>query len=316
MYYNNDNDNNKDGESWNRRRFLLLPSVATRTTTAGAAVVVASGIMSSFPSIGVAATTMAPMLGGSRVEEIGGGFDILTPQPLLLKSSDAFFPASCCLTVVDNNNKTSWNVQRAVTSVEGDVGQAGVVWKALGGDDLRSFTDKLTEVYEARFVPSPNDDATYVFDDGKSTTTGGGGKTLRSSVLDRGYDIASRCGGTNVSWDAQNGGDLSYTTKSSSSSSSSMAVMELKVMQRKNDSSEQGFGSDELIRIHPASNSIFGDLYRVARVKRRFRRDFDANGNRIIEGLEIVTTYRVLDGIAGIEMPTSTCRSRIRMTAP
>ena len=39
-------------------------------------------------------------------------------------------------------------------------------------------------------------------------------------------------------------------------------------------------------------------------------------GGRLVEGLEIVKTYRVLDGIAGIEFPTSTTKSTIRLTRP
>ena len=35
---------------------------------------------------------------------------------------------------------------------------------------------------------------------------------------------------------------------------------------------------------------------------------------RVVEGLEIVTTYRVLDGIAGTEYPTSTTKATIRLT--
>mmetsp|Transcript_2993 Transcript_2993/g.8175 ORF Transcript_2993/g.8175 Transcript_2993/m.8175 type:complete len:224 (+) Transcript_2993:308-979(+) len=41
---------------------------------------------------------------------------------------------------------------------------------------------------------------------------------------------------------------------------------------------------------------------------------YDDGGNRIVEGLEIMKTYRVLDGVAGTEMPTSTTKSMIRLT--
>ena len=34
---------------------------------------------------------------------------------------------------------------------------------------------------------------------------------------------------------------------------------------------------------------------------------------RRVEGLEIVKTYRVLDGVAGVEYPTSTTKSMIRL---
>ena len=37
---------------------------------------------------------------------------------------------------------------------------------------------------------------------------------------------------------------------------------------------------------------------------------------QVVEGLEIVKTYRVLDGVAGIEFPTSTTKSTLRLTRP
>ena len=56
-------------------------------------------------------------------------------------------------------------------------------------------------------------------------------------------------------------------------------------------------------------------MQRAVRVKRRYRRALDEkSGGRIVEGLEIMKTYRVLDGIAGVEMPTSTTESQIKLT--
>ena len=52
------------------------------------------------------------------------------------------------------------------------------------------------------------------------------------------------------------------------------------------------------------------------RVQRRFRRATSEGGARVVEGLEIVKTYRVLDGVAGVEMPTSTTKSTLRLTRP
>ena len=56
------------------------------------------------------------------------------------------------------------------------------------------------------------------------------------------------------------------------------------------------------------------DIIYAARVQRRFRRALTPEGERLVEGLEILKTYRVLDGIAGVEYPTSTTKSLIRMT--
>ena len=93
--------------------------------------------------------------------------------------------------------------------------------------------------------------------------------------------------------------------------------VELVVVQRRIEPpSEAGFGSDELVRIKSSAGGAFKSLsvYRAARIRRRWRRGFDeTTGKQIGDGLEIVTTYRVLDGVAGTEMPTSTTKSRIRM---
>ena len=218
---------------------------------------------------------------------------------------------------------TEWRVQRVVTSVEGDVGQAAIAWKCLGGGDGDAFASKLTQVYNVKFIPAPatsTKDAQYEYE----------GKLLRASILDRGDEIRNRVGilggdggataatdgaGVMLSWDPQVSPNLLTYARNNGKNAS---PIELKVVQRKIEPpSELGFGSNELYRIQSSvmGGSTNNNVYRCARVKRRFRRGFDeATGKRIIDGIEIVTTYRVLDGVAGIEMPTSTCKSRIRMT--
>ena len=74
--------------------------------------------------------------------------------------------------------------------------------------------------------------------------------------------------------------------------------------------SDQGFGFDELYRVDD------GLVTRAIQVKRRYRRNFDPDGNRVVEGLEIMKTFRVLDGVAGTEMPTSTTKSQLMLTRP
>ena len=236
-----------------------------------------------------------------RVEEVGGGFDLLSPPSTALQSPDVFYPSSMA--------NTQWKVQRVVASVEGDLGQAAVAWKSLGGGDERAFTSKLTEVYNTRFVAAPDSmqrSAEYVYE----------GKTVRSAVLDRAYEISNRVagGGTTVStlWDPTvNPNTLTYKRGNTNDE------VELVVVQRKIEPpSETGFGSDELYRIKSSAGGVFSGLnvYRAARVRRRWRRGFDeTSGKRVVDGLDITTTYRVLDGIAGTEMPTSTTKSRIRL---
>ena len=58
-------------------------------------------------------------------------------------------------------------------------------------------------------------------------------------------------------------------------------------------------------------------MVRAARVQRRFRRSFSDDGaTRVVEGIELVKTYRVLDDVAGVEFPTSTTKSSLRLTRP
>lgn len=60
----------------------------------------------------------------------------------------------------------------------------------------------------------------------------------------------------------------------------------------------------------------FGELTRVdtfACVPSR--RNFEGD-QRVVEGLEVVKTFRVLDGVAGTEYPTSSIRSQLRLTRP
>ena len=81
---------------------------------------------------------------------------------------------------------------------------------------------------------------------------------------------------------------------------------------------EVGFGFDELLRVTTSAGGLFAgaQVVKAARVQRRYRRAYGESGERVVEGLEIVRTYRVLDGIAGVEMPTSTAKSVLRLTRP
>ena len=58
----------------------------------------------------------------------------------------------------------------------------------------------------------------------------------------------------------------------------------------------------------------------IAAVKVGFRvfafEPLPAHVKMVVEGLEIVKTFRVLDGVAGVEMPTSTAKSKLRLTRP
>ena len=232
--------------------------------------------------------------GIDRVEGVGGGLDLLSPKSL--SYSEVFYPNSMI--------NTKWKVQRVITSVEGDLGQAALSWQLLGGADERAFTSKLTEVYESTYISPPTtlDDAKYEYE----------GKILQAAILDRGSELSSRTGvdKDTIEWDVKSN-SISYARNKDDK-------VNLTIVRRNNElPTDQGFGFDEIYRIESSAGGIFSgtNVYRAARVRRRYRRGFDENtGKRILDAIEVVTTHRVLDGIAGIELPTSTTKSRLRYT--
>jgi hypothetical protein len=189
-----------------------------------------------------------------------------------------------------------WLVERIVTSMEGDAFQAETAWRSLGGSGDFHKTETFLTRYLQQAAENGNVDA----------------DSERFVILDRGYELQARSSGiissiskqsesTTVVWTQQNP-DTLKTDK-----------VEIAVVQRKAEPpNDEGFGYNELYRVTE------GPLFqRAARVQRRYRRAFDeTSGNRIIEGLEILKTYRVLDGVAGTEFPTSTTKSMIRMKRP
>jgi len=169
-----------------------------------------------------------------------------------------------------------WLCSQAVTQMDGDSFQAKSAWRVLGGDDLR--LDKV-ESFPTRFI--------------RLDVVG----ESAGVVKDRGFEISARRKIPDVLWSASNPDVLEYDK------------IRIAVVRRSVEPpSDQGFGFNELYRIDD------GLVTRAVQVKRRYRRAFDANGNRVVEGLEIMKTFRVLDGIAGTEMPTSTTKSQLRLT--
>lgn len=237
-----------------------------------------------------------PGVDSRRVAGIGGGIDVLTSTPPV--AADVIFPSSML---------GRWQCQRIIASVEGDAGQAEVAWLAMGGRSEDVFAKKQLETFTTRFIEAPPGiPNAYTFE----------GKTLGGVVLDRGFEIQERARSpAPPAWDASRPNILKYERRVGDKGTSGMT--ELTVIQRSIElPSEKGFGSNEFIRITTPA-SLLGasaSLDRAVRVQRRFRRGFDKDGGRIVEGLEIVKTYRVLDGIAGAEMPTSTTKTQIRLS--
>ena len=226
-----------------------------------------------------------------RVEGIGGGADVLSEAPSIL---DVAFPPSLI---------GLWQCERCVVSCEGDASQAAGAWFDLGGRSAALFTSREPEIFLTRFVASPS-----------GAETDGGVAT----VLDRSFEVSNRISNAiNVTWDVTSPNTLLF--ERGDGSGGGLGPTELTVVQRKVElPSDKGFGFDELIRVSSRAGGLFGDqqLIRAARVKRRYRRAYDENGERVVEGLEVMKTYRVLDGVAGVELPTSTTKSTLRLTRP
>ena len=220
----------------------------------------------------------------ARVEGIGGGADMLQGTP---QTADVTYPPSVL---------GLWRCERVVVSVEGDRAQAQGAWFDLGGGTAEFGQ---AESFYTRFVPSPT---------GLQTDGGVG------VVRDRGFEIDSRVNGAaSVSWDVRAlPNTLKYARRGGD-------TVELTVVERTVElPSDKGFGFNELIHVTSTAGGLFGSsqLIKAARIQRRYRRGYTDSGDRVIEGLEIVKTFRVLDGVAGVEMPTSTTKSKLRLSRP
>ena len=203
-----------------------------------------------------------------------------------------------------------WHCERVIKSIDGDIYQAKEAYRALGGTDSYFVTNKI-ESYHTKYIPSPQPGSK----EDKTTI-------VEYVVNDRGYELASRLhtlaeteGATStVTWTVEEPNTVEYLNNSKK-------TIQLRITDRMVEPpSDQGFGFNELISIQDNSGSgaltSTGTL-RAVQIKRRYRRSFEATtGARIVEGLEIMKTYRVLDGIAGIEYPTSTVKSQITLSRP
>jgi hypothetical protein len=172
-----------------------------------------------------------------------------------------------------------WICDREVTQIEGDQFQASEAWRALGGAD--KLVANKVESFQTRYIASP-------------LVEGG-------VVNDRGFEFESRVAPNTATiiWDVRKPDGIEF------------GKLKLAVKNRSVElPSDKGFGYNELIRIQD------GPFTRAVQIKRRYRRSFDDKGNRLVEGLEIMKTFRVLDEVAGTELPTATVKSQIRLRRP
>lgn len=174
-----------------------------------------------------------------------------------------------------------WACQRTIVSIEGDQYQAQAAYKALGGST--EHFPKTIENFETKLIPAPFNSDNY-------------------AVVDRTSERSSRTGTSskNIQWNINQPNVLQ-----SGDSNTKLTVIQRSVTI---PSLNQGVlaGSQELVRIQE------GPFTRAALVKQRYRPS--PSDPNLIEGLEILKTFRVLDGIAGTEFPTSTIKSQILLT--
>ena len=222
-----------------------------------------------------------------RMLDVGGGVDISvdTSSKTLSDPPNIVFPASL--------SGTRWICERTILSVEGDVYQAQTAWKTLGGP-IRNFGPQAPpERYELQFLPAS--DTHY-------------------SVLDRKYELTSRlaamaaANGKSITTDTN---DVAVQWNSHQPNLLRVLNTELAVIQRSviPPNPNQGIvaGGQELIRIAD------GPFTRAVQIKQRFRAG-PSGDETSLEGLELIKTYRVLDGVAGTEFPTSTTKSLLKLT--
>jgi len=240
--------------------------------------------------------TAPPGFEPPRVAGIGGGADMLTDAGPGTANDVAYPPFL----------NGTWLCERRVFSIEGDTAQAEGAWHLLGAPEGNI---RQAEQYEVRFIDTRQVGSSQV-------VTGLDGRRYFGVVLDRGAELDARTRGATVKWDARTPNKLSYARKfeSGAGSAADLTVVQRSVELPNSDS--KGWGFNELIRITTNSGAGFGNLKitYASRVQRRFRRGLTESGERLVEGLEIMKTYRVLDGVAGVEFPTSTTKSIIKLT--
>uniref|UniRef100_A0A7S2BEX4 DUF6816 domain-containing protein n=1 Tax=Florenciella parvula TaxID=236787 RepID=A0A7S2BEX4_9STRA len=194
-----------------------------------------------------------------------------------LDAPDVVYPAAL---------QGQWQCTRKITLAEGDVEAAETAWRALGG---KGNFKQLSETFTTQYTP--RDPA----------------KPKAGVVSDRAFELVSRAGVEVLKWDVDKPDVLVYKGGGRGGGGGGIggggdAATELRCWKRSVEMADGGFGYTELVTV------AVGGLDRpAARVQRKYR---PSNGG--IDGLEIVKTYRVFEGVVS-DLPTSTCKTRMRL---
>mmetsp|Transcript_56482 Transcript_56482/g.137091 ORF Transcript_56482/g.137091 Transcript_56482/m.137091 type:complete len:355 (-) Transcript_56482:860-1924(-) len=275
-------------KSQTRRQFFDQTLFAT-TTTMTTAMAFAAGFADPAPASAAAAAPPPPY----RDVDVGGGFDLMNPRRPL-RFDDVYYPPSM---------EGRWTCRRRIIKVDGDNFQASEAFRCLSGGSRSGgkLATEMTETFDAMFIKPP---------------TSVKKEFEQYVVSDRGFDMTSRSrknekdDNVPVEWSVDDPNIL----KVGSGGGGGKSIIRIEVVDRSVEiPNDQGFGYDELLRIDDGTTL---NIIRAVQIKRRFRRAYDGDGNRVVEGLELVKTFRVLDGIAGTEFPTSTVKSQLTLTRP
>lgn len=280
-----------------RRDFVFSTTMAAISTT---------------PLIANAAMPLPLPSTGPRNVDVGAGFDLLREGGGGSMPFDVLYPPSM---------EGLWVCRRVPTSVEGDLFQAQEVWKALGGISSLALTTtngkgsnintNNPETYLTRFLKPQAKESEM---------------TQAGVVNDRGFELLQRRKQSpqeespEVIWTVDQPNELKYSINNSNDRIITLSVRS-RTVELPSDT-KAGFGFNELISIEEGRReggrlaSLAGANVRAAQIKRRFRRSYDEQGNRVVEGLELIRTFRALDGVAGTEFPTSTVKSQLRFVRP
>lgn len=247
----------------------------------------------------------------------------------------------------------TWVCTRTVISVDGDRNQAEGAWKLLGGSGSGpeggfNNNNHAEESYYIRFVDlrRPTDgiigmdgkryygvilDRGYELEERTRNISRSEHKN-RNNDSDEEDDINDAGKSIVVTWDPRKAPNILQYEKrqqhdggAGRKNNNNGIATELTVVQRQVEpQNNKGslVGSNELIRITTTTKAttknnllgLFGEVVYAARIQRRFRRMTTEEGDRVVEGIEIQKTYRVLDGIVDITTPTSTTKSKLRLT--
>lgn len=315
---NDDNDHDRGCLRSNIRRKCLQKAWTT------ASVLPKVVLLSTLSCSGVANAATIPSSNSSKRNNSKSSkgtadFNVCSPPPMIL--TDIIYP---------NTFLGRWKCQRVRTRVKGDRLQAELAWKVLGGGggfggeqgDDESSNGKGSSMFSERNKKEAFDTAFFSTRDG-------------DVILDRGFDFESRLlqqpevlkRNVTVHWEAQFPNTLEYEFEKRA-----IGGIDLTVVQRNIDTpahNSECFGFNEMIRIRSTRSnnnkrtsnnnggifSVVPVQQSVVQIERRYRILDDGPENRVMEGLEVLKTYLVLDnGIVRTDVPTSTTRSRIRLS--